>query len=53
MQVLKPMLKDRGLKNSVDFYVEPSVMFLLSIALTIPISSTTFLVRERSVKWNW
>ena len=49
IQVLKPMLKDRGLKNIVDFYVEllplkqafPTVMFLLSIALTIPISSTT------------
>ena len=41
--------KDRKLKNIVEFYVEllllkqafPTVMYLLSIALTISISSTT------------
>ena len=49
IQVLQPMLKGRQLQNMVGLYVEllplkeafPTVMSLLYIALTIPISSTT------------
>ena len=47
--MLKPMMKDRKLHNIVDLCVEllpltqafPTVLFILEIALTIPISSTT------------
>jgi precorrin-6x reductase len=49
IQVLKPMLKDKKLDNIVALYIEllplkqafPTVMSLLLVALTIPISSTT------------
>jgi hypothetical protein len=48
IQVLKSMLKDRKLKSAVDLYVEllplkqafPTTIFLITAAMTIPVSST-------------